>query len=230
MRAACIEGWVRRRALRGVFVEALLALFSLVGGAVVVLITFCTTYLAILLLVNWFLPHSHATRWHLSLAFVAVLFMLNPWANRRPVAERPETEPDDSGEGFPRDLAALLRFADMDGIDRLLPRSDLRIIAHALCAGPRILLGTGAHLHAAYRLATVDVPGCAEVVALLLESDSKVPLATVRSGYRGLGFSKTLCDLRYLGAVLFLVKPPAGLLLSSVAREELEEELTEVCG
>lgn len=83
------------------FVEALLAFFSLVGGAVVVLITFCTTYAAILFLVNWLLPHSHATRWHISMAFVALLFMLQPWASRRPVAERPETEPDDADECFP---------------------------------------------------------------------------------------------------------------------------------
>lgn len=118
----------------------------------------------------------------------------------------------------------------MDGIDRALPRSDLRIIAHALCTGPRILLGTGAHLHAAYGLATVDVHGCAEVVALLLGSESKVPLARARSSYRGPDFNRTLCDLRYVGGVLFLVKPPAGLLLSSITRGELEKELSMLGG
>jgi hypothetical protein len=221
MRAADVERWVRRKALLGTLAHALLALLCLVGGAAAVLIMFCITYVVIFIF-NWYLPHSHATRWRISLAFVGLLFVAHLWESRKRAVEPAVAPTSDSDEVYLVDVSALMRFADISRESPPPLRTEVRFLVHALCTGPRILLGTASHLHAAYRLARLDVQGCAAVVALLLEAEVKVPFPRIRSQLPGLDFARVLPDLRRLGGVLFLVKPPEGLLLSSMAMAELK--------
>jgi len=225
MDTAVIQRWVRRRKLGRLVVELLLALGCLLVGAIELVTAFGITYLTVHFSLNWWLRQTHETSMRVGLGVVVLMFLLNPWASRRPKPVLPPGHRDLPGEGFPPKLSALLRYADVNTYVDPLPPSALRTAAYALCTGPRVLLRSVHRLAAAVRAARVDVRTCADTIALLMDAEHKIPLAELRAAYWGADFERTLVDLWYLHGVLFLVQRPVGLLLSSRARRELNEAL-----
>jgi hypothetical protein len=96
------------------------------------------------------------------------------------------------------------------------------MIASILCTGPRLATAAFGVLGKVRRLAAVDVPGCAGVLAFLAGQDGRVPFAEVVPAVPpGHNVAAVLTQLQEIDGVMVLKSEPPGLSLTSDCRAEL---------
>jgi hypothetical protein len=198
----------------------LLAFVALLGGLVVLFLTFWLTYAVI-----WFgmrgisalsqlafserlqLPHQ----WRLILSGVFLLllfiqhFRTNPWhwgdyPDRNYVA----------APGLPARAGLVGAF----GIMLAYPGASANMIADILLSGPRLISGTWTLWRESRRLAALDVEGCGQLLNFLASRPTAVPYEELRAA----GWEEWFGQLRSIDGVIFLEK---GISLSSDLRQEL---------
>lgn len=222
MDADTIQRWLRRKRTAGVGIYGLLSLGALLGGIVVLFLTFWLTYAVIWvggegisavveLLFRQRLALPHGWRLVGSGVFIGLLFL-----------QHFRTDPWHWGDYPKGDYAAAPGLASQAGVAGGLavliayPGASANMIADMLLSGPRLVTGAWGLLTKAVRLRRLDEPVVAQLLAFLCSRAGAVPYEELQQA----GWAEHLPPLRCLEGVLFL---EGGLSLSAELREELGE-------
>ncbi len=217
-----VESWLRSKVKTGTQGRILGALGLFVVAALAFLITFGVVYMIIFMGFNWIFPHSHETRVWISFAVLVLLFVGNLTADRRYLESYSVT----TGTRHPKPVTIYIPGVGIGStINPLAPdsmHSVIKIVASIFLIAPRLLMAGVRTLGGARRLSSLDVEGCAAILALLLAKGEKAPFSEVEEVLPdGRELAIVLPQLKEIDGVLFLKSTPAGLSLQSDFREEL---------
>jgi hypothetical protein len=223
-----IERWLRRKVASEMGHSILFAAGCFAVGAVVLVLTFAITYVAI-----WFILDAAAflglgaspqVRVWIgcggALFLVALLFWSNGRATRRhseSTAEGQDSEPGAQGTDsrqFPV-WGSLLAYPGVGTLG----------VLDGLCTGPRLAIIGLSHLRRAWRLRGIDVAACGSVVAALLPCRARAQLRDLLR-HPDVGQPlRQLAQLRDLEGIIFYRNAPYGFSLRSSWRQALTAEL-----
>jgi hypothetical protein len=220
MNSDAIKAWLKRKKSAGAISRILLAFVALIGGLVVLFLTFWFTYAII-----WFGFHGvsafsslvfsqrlHLTHeWRLlgSSVFMALLFL-----------QHFRTHPSHWGDYPKQDYVAAPALQFHAGILGALgfmlayPGASANMIADILLSGPRLLTGAWTLIRESNRLRQLDVEGCSQLLAFLAGRPLPVPYEELREA----GWEPWFSQLRSIEGIVFLGK---GLNLTAELRKEL---------
>ena len=100
-------------------------------------------------------------------------------------------------------------------------RSMASVINYFLCGGVKLVFASVAKLRECWRLKSIDVSGCARVIALLQVTPRRHSFQEIVDNLHGLNPVQAFDDLRYIDGVLFLSNEAPGLTLLPEIRDEL---------
>jgi len=210
-----IKPWLHRKKSSGATSRLLLAIVALLGGLVVLFLTFWFTYAIV-----WFgfqgvsalaslifsrkLHLTHEWRLLVSGVFIALLFLehlrTSPWH----WGDYPERSDYSFVAGHVLGPWALLKY----------PGASANMIADILLCGPRLTTGAWVLIQESGRIKRMDVNGCSQLLAFLLSRPAAVPYDELREA----GWEDWFAQLRNIEGVVFLDK---GLNLTAELRREL---------
>lgn len=220
MEIEAIERWLKRKKHRLVISSYLLAVAALLGGVVVLFLTFWLTYAIIW--IGWAgisaatelifsrpLQLRHEWRLGLSGVFIVLLFIqharTDPWHwgdyPRRNYVSAPGLQYQ---AGVMGGLAFMLAY----------PGAAANMVADILLSGPRLVVGAWRLVKKSGRVKHLDENGCSQLLAFL----ERRPGAVTYEELREAGWDEWLGQLREIEGVIFLDK---GLSLSAELRQEL---------
>lgn len=215
MNPDAIKSWLKRKKTSDAIARRFTAALALVGGLLVLFLTFWFTYAIIwfsfqgvaalgALFANQKLRLPHEWRLVISGGFVVLLFVqhfrTSPWY----WGEYPERDDYSPIAGHVLGPWALLRY----------PGASANMIADILLSGPRLVASSWSLWHEAARLNALDPEVCSQLLAFLLSRPEVVPYEELREA----GWAEWFAPLRGLEGLVFLEK---GLKLSSELRQEL---------
>jgi len=220
MNPESIEPWLRRLKRRSVTSKRLLSGIALVAGVAVLFLTFWFTYAII-----WFGMHGISAL--SELAFGKRLYLAHGW---RLVAsgvfvvllfvQHFRTDPLHWGDYEKRDYVAApalqMQAGVLGGLGFMLayPSASANMVADILLSGPRLATGAWRLWQESRRMARLDAPGCAPLLAFLASRHQAVPYEELREA----GWECWFEQLHSIEGVVFLQK---GLSLSGELRQEL---------
>lgn len=210
-----IQIWLQRKKSRGATMQLLLAVAALLGGLIVLFLTFWFTYVIV-----WFgfqgvsavsslafskkLHLAHEWRLVISGIFLVLLFVqhlrTSPWH----WGNYPERDDYSFIAGHVLGPWALLHY----------PGASANMIADILLSGPRLVTGAWTSVREAKRLKRLDVERCSQLIGFLASRPSAVPYEELRAA----GWEDWFDQLRSIEGVVFLEK---GLNLTIELRKEL---------
>ena len=220
MNEEAIKLWLQRKKSSGTTARCLTAFAALLGGAVILFLTFWFTYAII-----WFcvpgisavtelafskkLRLAHEWRLLLSGLFLLLLFIQHlrtcPWH----WGNYPQDENYDRAW-------ALGRAFGPAGALLSAPGASANMIADILMSGPRLTTGAWKLWRESRRLHFLDEAGCAQLLGFLASRPSAVPYEDLHQA----GWEEWFGHLRCVEGVIFLEK---GITLSSELRQELQQ-------
>jgi hypothetical protein len=215
MNLDAIQSWLKRKKTSDAAMRRITAVLALVGGLVVVFLTFWFTYAIIWfsfqgvaalgsLFANQKLRLAHEWRLVISGGFLVLLFIqhlrTSPWH----WGDYPERDDYSFLAGHVMGPWALLKY----------PGASANMIADILLSGPRLVTGSWQLWREAARLQALDAEVCSQLLAFLLSRPEVVPYDELREA----GWEEWFGQLRGLEGMVFLER---GLKLSSELRQEL---------
>ena len=213
-----IEASARRGAVRAVLgaVGLLLGAMAMLGLAVVV------TWFSLNILFLWLELESHQLELVACIAIVFAFFVAGIAADtaaEQPIAVPTGPDPDD---------VVLLHGPAVEDASRPHPMVPEELWTMSGCAksiavlAPRMLTGSGQLLWKARRLASLDAPACAAVLADLHAHPRRRSFEALRQDIAGFNLTVAFASLQDIDGVLFLLSEPPGLALTAELREELD--------
>ncbi|HTH49581.1 MAG TPA: hypothetical protein VMB21_18855 [Candidatus Limnocylindria bacterium] len=236
MDPSVIDRWLRRRFQREANVCVALSPLAILGGLLVLFLTFWFAYAAaylggqtvnavISIFTNGHFKLRHVTRLWLAGGFLVAL-IIGYWRTK----PFHFSEPSEFGTLSPLEQQ-LATYAEAGGIAGaaglhggspftllLFPQASSRMITDLLFTGPRLLFGGWGLLRQSARLRTVDTAGPAEILAVLAARDGQVTNEEIVTLWPGLNFAGTMRALQLLPGVVTL---ELGLSLTAELRGEL---------
>jgi len=227
MDVARIEGWLRRRLQRDANVCLLLAPLAILGGLLVLFLTFWFSYAVILMVAEVFLAIPellfgtqwklrHTGRLWLSAGFL-VLLCWEGWRRRGHHSgvfdEFSQDDPSSVGMSFAR-----LGGASRASLLLLHPSTSARIIVDLLLIGPRLFFGGGRLLAESGRARAADTRAGTRVLWTLLTQPRKVAYDELQAIYPRDELIRAFHALRRIQGVVFLEQ---GVSLTQELRTEL---------
>jgi hypothetical protein len=220
-----VIAWLRKKRSMQGLLRAIGGLALLVLGAAITFITFWLIYLVIWFPLHWF-QVGHNTLLLIAGLLTLLLFVGNARTDREYLREYSFT----TGTFTDKIVTLYVPGVGMaSNINPLAPdtmHSGVKMITSALYTGPRAVTAALRMLRTAYRLGTLDIKGCAAVIAFLHKHPGRAAYKEIAESLTGLDPVKTFPQLSNIDGVLFLEKDPAGLALTS----ELTAELDRVIG
>lgn len=224
MNSEQIQAWLQKRlSIAGAWNLVAMA-GCLLGGLLVLFVSFWVAYGVI-----WFISHSIFPLSHRVILFIAGGFMTlvvilgarQNWQNLDPLEQQVRLggQMDITLTPWPRLGVGL----DTDAVkySAFEIRSTASVINSILCGGVLLVLGSLPKLRRFRRLRRIDVGGCARVIALLHAAAKRQSFSEIVERLPGLNPVNVFDDLRYIDGVLFLSREPPGLMLDTEVRSEL---------
>jgi hypothetical protein len=215
MNADAIKPWLLRKKSRGAVSRIVLAFLTLLGGLIVLFLTFWFTYAIVWFIFNGvsalssmlFSKKLHlAHEWRLAISgvFIILLFVqhlrTSPWH----WGNYPKRDDYSLLAGHVLGPWALLRY----------PGASANMIADILLSGPRLAAGAWSLVRESSQFRSIDVDGCSQLLAFL----ARRPTAVSYEELREAGWEGWFGQLRCIEGVVFLEK---GLNLAAELRSEL---------
>jgi len=210
-----IKPWLTRKRRSGTTSRLLLAVVALLGGLVVLFITFWFTYAIVWfifdglsamssLLFSRKLSLTHEWRLVISGSFLVLLFFQHFRTSKWHWGNYPKRDDYSLLAGHGLGPWALLKY----------PGASANMIADILLSGPRLVTASSTLVRESSRLKQLDVDACSQLLAFLASRPSAVPYAELREA----GWEDWFGQLKNIEGVVFLEK---GLNLSAELRNEL---------
>ncbi len=204
----------------------LLSVFGAVGlfllGGLLLYVTFWVTYGITSYCVHWFMPLSHMGLSVWSIVFIGLLF----WGNHR--TDRSYLDRAEAGGGLIHGLMIMVSAMDTFGNAQRLTRSEgvssgtfVRLCVTVLYSGPRCIVGAVRLIRRWRFLTTLDVPGCCDVLAVLLANPGRVPFEKLGEECPNTDTQRACAALMLIDGVVNLPSKPAGLTLTDTLREQI---------
>jgi len=220
MNSEVVKAWLRKKKTWGFYQNELLGVGGLVGGLLILFLTFWFTYAVIWfgaygvsaaseLLINKKFHVSHEIRLVCSGVFVVLLFV-----------QHFRTDPNHWGDYPDRDYASApalqMQAGAIGGLGFMLayPGASANMVADILLVGPRLITGSFGLMKKGFRIKNLDENGCAELLAFLHSQAKAAPYEELKSA----GWEQWFQQLRCIEGVQFL---QSGLLLSQELKNEL---------
>jgi len=220
MNQQLVGAWLRRKAAKEANLSLLGCLGLLLAAAVVLTITFWMVYVVILFGFDWLLHwDADAYRWP-ALGVVVLLFLANARVNREDLTEFKVGTGTVTDKVYSFYLPGVGMVSNVNPLHPDTMRTGVRMIADVLLSGPRLVNGSWRAFRRCWRLRHLDWERAAQVLAMLLAAQHKVPFTELLSRLDCTDPVRIFGPLRDLGGVLFLRSPPAGMALSAELRAE----------
>lgn len=224
MAVQTIHAWLRRRALLhcGTRLTAAAGLLALAAGILFVeywlVVGFCYFVLYRLGVPPTLYPVFAWT-------FLVLLFIGNARTDRRYLTEFSYTTGTFSNEVVHFYLPGVGMVSNINPLAPDSAHSLVKMITLVLYTGPRAAVAAVRCLGAAVRLALLDRAACAAVIECLYRHPGRVDFAAIVCGIPGLNPVKVFPQVALIEGVLALKSEPAGLMLGSDLREDLNRLL-----
>ena len=219
--------WLKKNRLKWMLLRLLGGVALLAAGAIALFVTFWVVYgVCWITLGRLDVGISSQVYSIISGAFLVLLFIGNARTDREYLNEISVTT------GTFTDELVILPIPGGgfgSNINPLAPdtlHSGVKMITRALFCGPRAVVAAVRMFRKAYRLARLDVPGCAAVIAFLHAHPGRVPYGDLIRALPTLDRAKVLPQLGNINGIVFLGNEPMGLMLSSEATAEVSRSVT----
>jgi len=221
MKTNDIENIIRKKIRVGIVQDIVLILISLVGGLVVLFLTYWLIYGIIWISLGYLLPVEDYVG-YMSTGILILLFIGNLRTSREYLTEYSFS----TGTASDKIVSCYIPGVGMGStINPLAPdsaRSYIKIITDLLYIGPRIITWGTRKFNRIFHLIRLDIPGCAGVVSVLNTADGRVSFIEIAERLGDLNLNKIFNDLRYVDIVIFLSNDPPGLTLKSKFLAEIK--------
>lgn len=223
-RSQPIEDWLRRRTRAWPIEYGLGFLGVFFAGALALFFTFWLIYVVFMFGFTWIVPHDHSTRLWLCLGVIVFLFISDALVDRRKI----ETL-NIQFLGGAKDYQALY-IPYVGGVSNInwfstdTMHSYVRMWVGVLCTGPRLITESFHFLACGLRLASIDVPACAALLAAMVHRDGRVAIKDlVEELPPNSDPVKVLTQIQQIRGVLILRSEPIGMTLVTEFRNELRQ-------
>lgn len=197
------------------------ALAALVGGIIVLFLTFWSTYAILWFTTYWWLETSHQMRMILAGVFLILLFIGNATTDREYLDHiELDISPHRTIEvAVARAAGAgwMLAFSDPKAA-----RSSIKMFTTLLYTGPRAVMQSWELVRRAIRLGKIDVDPCANAIGRALKADERVPFESLLTDVPEAFQQKCVEDLSYIEGVVILKSNPVGITLAPEFVQELK--------
>jgi hypothetical protein len=191
------------------------------GGLAVMAFTFGFTYSAVWFISWTFFSASATVCFWLTAAMMIALFVGNLTTSREYLESYSFTTGTASDVIVSFDVPQMGHLSNINPIAPDSAHSFLKMFTSILYTGPRMIMGAIHNVRRWKRLGRMDIDGCAELLALLLERGKKVALTDVAAALPGRPLALLFPQLAEIRGVLFLKSGEAGLSLSTDLRQEI---------
>ncbi len=219
-----METFLRQRVRGAIGFSAFGSVAALLLGIVVSAITFWLIYVAMFMGFQWCFPHTHQTRMIVSGVGLAILFIGNARSDR----EYLSSYAVDTLDGGPAYTIQVPNVGIVSNLNFLSPNtvnSMTKVIAQLLFIGPRLISASWRLARRTVELTRFDVAPSTRVAERLREAKGRVPFTELAVSLEAETLRAGLRDLKMLDAIQFLDSKPAGVMLTSDFREELDGKL-----
>jgi hypothetical protein len=219
-----IVAWLAKKRLTCILLRGLGAVALLGIGIVALFITFWSAYG-----VCWFTMRSFGLSSSIyaiiSAVFLLLLFVGNARTDREYLEEISVTTGTVSDEVVTLYVPGVGFASNINPLAPDTLHSGVKMITTLLYSGPRAVVAALRLFRKAYRLLRLDVRRGGAVIAFLYAHPGRVPFDDLLRHLPGLNFLRVLPPLRDVDAVNFLGGDPAGLMLNSQSRAELDRSV-----
>jgi hypothetical protein len=219
-----LETFLRRRVRGSVAFNVFGSVAALLLGIVVSILTFWLIYGAIWMGFDWLLPQTHRTRLIISGIGLGILFIGNARTDREYLSSY-SVDTLDGREAYTIQVPNVGIVSNLNFLSPNTVNSMTKVIAQLLFIGPRLINASWRQACRSFELRRFDVAPSARVAERLRASKGRVPFAELMDVLDAETVQAGLRDLRMLDAIQFLDSKPAGVMLTSDFREELDSKL-----
>lgn len=216
-----VTEWLRKRARRQAMLNLLGGILILLGGAVVLALTWLLTYVVSLFALGGWVGFTSWIHTILAWTFLPLLF----WGNARTSREYLSQYSVTVGTSFQRVVNFhLIGVGMVSNINPLAPdtiHTGVKIITDWLYAGPRLVVGGFGMLLKAKRIRQLDPKSCGAVLGVLFAAPGKLSFQEIVDRTGSIDPTRVFPQLHEIDGVLFLQAEPAGLTLSQELRAEM---------
>ena len=196
----------------------------LVGGLLVLYVSFWASYAVIWIISTGLFPLKHHAILLIASGFMTLVVIVGArqnWEDLDPLRREVQLakEMDITLTPYSRYGISYTTDAVKAGVFEI--RSLASFINWILCGGVKLVLGSVGRLRQFRRLKSINTDACARVLALLQRKPGRHSFEEIVKELPGLNPVRTFDDLRYVDGVVFLSNEPPGLTLLPELREEL---------
>lgn len=224
MNPEVVKAWLRRRNRAAMGWNLAGAVGLMLAGVVVLYVSFWVCYGVIWFVSSPFLPVSHGVRLLLSAGFILLVVVVGArqnWEDIDPLRQQVRMAKDMDITFSPFNQYGVSLKTDAVKAGAFEVRSIAAVCNAVLCGGAKLLIGGVRSLRRFWRLRSLEVDGCARVLALLAAQGRRQSFTEIVQKIPGLNPVRTFDDLRYVEGVLFLSNEPPGLTLHPDLKAEL---------
>jgi len=219
-----MENFLRRRVRVAIGFKAFGAIAALFLGIVVCIITYWLIYAALWWGFQWCLPHSDQTRRILAGVWMVILFIGNVRTDREYLSSY-TVDTLGGGEAFTVQVPNVGMVSNLNFLSPNTVNSMSKVIAQLLFIGPRLITASWRLARRSFEFTRFDVAPAARVAERLRVGKGRVPFTDLMVAVDQETMQTGLRDLKILDAIQFLDSKPAGVMLTSDFREEMDAKL-----
>ncbi len=214
-----INRWLQSRISHARSVSLLGAVWSLVGGLLILLGTFVIAFVAIWIISMSFFHLSNWTCLALALGFLALVVVSGIMRPPKDMLPLSPPRPDLLQNTNIEDFVTFMTHFEPGAVYKT--RAAASFGDSLFTGGVHMLRDALAEWRHRVRLQEVNTTHCAAAVAIMMADDRRIPMPELAGNLPGLNPVKLFDDLRYIEGVQILVNDPPGFALQSDFRSEL---------
>ena len=219
-----METFLRQRVRGAIAFNAFGSVAALIMGIMVCALTFWVLYAVIWWAFDGMLPHTHKTRMIICSVVLVILFIENARTDR----EYLSSYSVDTLDGRSAYMINVANFGIASNLNFFSPNtvnSLSKVIAQLLFIGPRLITACWRLARNSVEISRFDVTPSAQVLEKLRASKGRVPFTELMTSLEPETVQAGLRGLKMLDAIQFLDSKPAGVMLTSDFREDLDAKL-----
>ena len=191
---------------------------ALLGGLLVLFVTFWVVYGVLFVAVNRWVPISHETRLLISAAYLVLLFLGYARSDSEYLSQL-RVETVDGRPAYSIHLPGGWHVSNVNWLNPTNVQSLAKVISQLLFTGPRALGSAWRNAVKARALLQANAANCTPVFPILLARGKRAPYAEL-AAFAGTEPPKVFGDLLLIDVAQHLQSPP-GLVVSSAVREQI---------
>jgi hypothetical protein len=217
--SATVESWLENHAVRHAWLSIAGSAASLLGGIVVLYITYWFVTLLMWMVFDWLVPspEAKATATWIVLGLLFVGYFTANWQHLE------NLEFESRGKLFTARLAGLAAgspFLNLAAGPKTA-HSFVKVISATVLLGPGLVVTSWRLLVRAKRLFLLDTAACAKPIAAVLKAGRKVPLDDLADKHPHIDWEQVLPQLCLIDGVVILRSEPVGVAITDGLRDTI---------